>query len=221
MRLSKNTPVCGVDPAVARNVARECNFRDTDARGVAYKLKLTTDAARDILAALEDGGYLTEKTVMTGDGRALTQYATTVSGGALAQATFNKPISRKKAEELLEGVVGRAAQYNALPDKPLYVEEVTVFGSYLIPQVQELGDLDIHVTFGHRSSETAEPQWLLDYAYATDRRFNTIVDALGWGEREAILYLRDRSARISITTEDLGRLTDRKQRVYSRGSQAV
>lgn len=221
MRLSKNEPVCGVDPAVARSVARECNFRDTDACGIAHKLKITTDAAHDILAALEGGGYLTEKTVTTGDGQVLTQYATTISGGALAQATFNKPISRKKADELLDGVVERAAEYNEMPGKPLYVEEVTVFGSYLNPQTQELGDLDIHITFGHRSPDTAEPQWLLDYAYATDRRFNTIVDALGWGEREAILYLRNRSARISITTEDLGRLTDRKQCVYSRDSPAV
>lgn len=216
MRLSKTQLVSGVDPQVARAIARECNFRDMDSRGVAHRLKITELAARDLLSALASGGYLTEKSRTTSSGEVLTQYAITISGGALAQASFNKPISRQKADELLAGVVRRAAEFNELPGKPMFVERVIVFGSYLNVEAQDFGDLDLHVEFAYRTPGAAEPLWLLDYADAADRTFGTMVEALGWGEREATLYLRNRSARISITTEDLARLTDKTRTVYRR-----
>lgn len=216
MRLSKTQLVCGVDPQVARTIARECNLRDMDAESIAHRLKITPSEVDELLDALVGGAYLTKKTVTAESGEVFVRYATTISGGALSQATFSKPISREKATELLAGLVERADAFNNLPRKPLFIERVTVFGSYLDPEVQSLGDLDIHIEFAYRTPEATEPEWMLDYAYASGRSFNTIVDALGWGEREATLYLRNKSQYISITTEDLTGLTDRTSTVFSR-----
>jgi hypothetical protein len=58
---------------------------------------------------------------------------------------------------------------------------------------------------------------LLAYARASGRQFNTFIDRLFWPEHEAILQLRNRSAMINITTEDVGSLTDRWETVYKIG----
>lgn len=64
---------------------------------------------------------------------------------ALAHARFGKPLSRKKAESLVEKAVTAAKALNALPpDAPYYwITRLVVFGSYLDKQKSELGDLDL------------------------------------------------------------------------------
>lgn len=216
MRLSKDTLVCGVDPQIARRVAKYCNTGNTTAETLTHRMKVPLSEARNTLASLTDGGFLTAHTRTLGDGRTLTTYATTTSGGALAQASFSNPLTRTKADELLKALCERAHDFNQLPDKPLFIDQLTVFGSYLDNQATSLGDLDIHATFSYRAPEYSEPSWLLDYADESARTFNTIIDALGWAEREATLYLRNRNSYINITTENLDKLTDRKQTVYTR-----
>lgn len=58
----------------------------------------------------------------------------------------NIRLSRKKAEELLKGVIDRAKQINASPESEFIhrVTKIAVFGSYLTDK-EKLGDLDIAV----------------------------------------------------------------------------
>ncbi len=58
----------------------------------------------------------------------------------------NIHLSRKKAEELLNGVIERAKQINASPDSEYmhWVTKIAVFGSYLT-DTEKLGDVDIAV----------------------------------------------------------------------------
>ncbi|MEI6623634.1 MAG: hypothetical protein WCP28_17220 [Actinomycetes bacterium] len=184
-------------------------------RAVAIEQGLSTDDASDLLDCLVEAGYLKTKQYHDPGSGTLTVFATTISGGALAGAAFTRPISRKKAEQLLDGLVARAALYNDTPDKPMVVAQVSVFGSYLDPQASELGDLDVQVTLEPRTAEATDPAWLLDYAADSGRNFSNIVECLAWAEREVFLLLRNRSSYISITTESLDRLTDRSQVVYS------
>lgn len=64
---------------------------------------------------------------------------------ALARARFGKPLSRKKAEALVNKAVVAAKALNALPpEAPFYwITRLVVFGSYLDAQNLELGDLDL------------------------------------------------------------------------------
>jgi predicted nucleotidyltransferase len=64
-------------------------------------------------------------------------------------ASFAKPISRATAERLLVGLLDRAAAWNAKPDKLVSIDEVLVFGSYLDPTIDRLGDVDIAVTLSN------------------------------------------------------------------------
>ena len=94
-----------------------------------------------------------------------------------------------------------------------------MFGSYLDPGVQRLGDLDLGVAFRSRIPGTTAPadqrEILLSYAKASGRPINNLPDALSWPDNEALMILRNRSAVINLTVENVRTLTDRWEVVYS------
>ena len=127
-------------------------------------------------------------------------------------ASFGKPISRKTADRLVAELLERARGYNAEPGKPLLISTLRVFGSYLDPQIDPLGDVDIELTYGRRISD---PKASLEYARASGRSFGTYMDQLMWPMTELVQHLKKRSAFISITVEDITRITDRSETIYS------
>jgi hypothetical protein len=96
----------------------------------------------------------------------------------------------------------------------MWVDEVRVFGSYL-SGAERLGDLDLAVAWSWR------PAWRYQgapavYAEASGRRFASFFDRVAWAERELRMALRNRSPYISLTTQDVTALTDRRRTVYQR-----
>ena len=108
-------------------------------------------------------------------------WATTVKGNALANASFGKPISRATATRLLGQVIERARAYNADPARLLAVTEIVVFGSYLDPAVDPLGDLDLAVSTARRDTDGQRyVDKVLEYARASGRSFSAFHDRLFW-----------------------------------------
>ena len=68
-----------------------------------------------------------------------------------------RPITRATAERLLAGVIDRAKRFNADESHLIDITELVVFGSYLDPGVQRLGDLDLGVAFRSRIPGTTAP----------------------------------------------------------------
>ena len=173
-----------------------------------------TDA--EVARALADAGYLRVH-IVDHDGE--TWWETTIAGNALAQASFGRPITRAVAQRNLSGVIDRAQTFNADGSHLIDISELVVFGSYLDPNMQHLGDLDLAVVFRSRIPDTISggenTEILLSYARASGRRFNTFIDRLFWPQHEALLMLRNRSAAINITLENVRNLTDRWEVVYS------
>jgi predicted nucleotidyltransferase len=64
-------------------------------------------------------------------------------------ASFGKPIRRRTADGLVAGMLGRAREYK----KPLYIERLRIFGSYLDPRIDPLGDVDVELSFGMRTRD--------------------------------------------------------------------
>jgi len=192
-------------------------FDDHSAAVAAEVLGLDHDAARDQLRALEAAGYvrLVEKEVPLSDER----WVTTVQGNALAQASFGKPISRATATRHLAEVIERARAYNADSRHLLTIAEIAVFGSYLEPAADRLGDLDLAVTTVRREANgDRHVDRALAYANASGRHFGTFVDRLFWPSRELRMILKNRSPAISITNEVISKLTDRFEIVYTVGN---
>lgn len=192
-------------------------YFDNRSAGVACEvLGVDRDAARDQLRAFEVAGYIkhTEKE----GGADGDWWVTTIQGNALAQASFGKPISRATAACHLVRVIERARGYNADPARLLSIAEIAVFGSYLDPAAGRLGDLDLAVSVVRRESNGDRyVEQVLAYAEASGRRFGVFIDQLFWPARELRVILKNRSSAISITNEDVSKLTDRFEVVYRVG----
>ena len=207
--------VAGVDPDVARRLARACHGGSSyPAAVVASWAHVSPEHADDMLARLADAGFL-ERSVRLWAGECHVEWSTTVRGGALANASFLRPMTRSKAKTLLDGVLQRARTYNADDTKPMWVQRIAVFGSYLDNDAADFGDLDLQVELENRPTDDLV-ETKMAYARASGRSFSTYMDQLFWAEREARQLLKNRSGYISIHVEDITRYTDRWEVVYER-----
>ncbi|MCW2538763.1 MAG: hypothetical protein JWN95_488 [Frankiales bacterium] len=216
MRLTRSDRIVGLPAEQARTLLRQL-YAPTP-QGFIDKWADTADDQdddRSLAQKLAADGWLMAHHV---DEDGETWWQTTVRGNALAQASFGRPVSRATAQRHLEAVIARAKSFNADPAYLVDIVELVVFGSYLDVDAATLGDLDLAVSFRSRIPSDTDPEEQtriqLDYARASGRTFNTFIDQLFWPEQQALLVLRNRSAVISITTEDIVTLTDRRQTVY-------
>lgn len=166
-----------------------------------------------MLERLEEEGFL-DRGQEKWDGDLEAVWTTNVRGGALAQASFLKPITRPKAESLLAEVVQRAVAYNADGDKPLWIEKIVLFGSLLDEEATDFGDVDLQLTYVTRPSD--DPHIKLTYAKKSGRAFRDFMDELLWAETELYRLLKNDSRRVSLTNEDISLFTDRSKVVYER-----
>jgi predicted nucleotidyltransferase len=213
VRVSKSDTICGLAAPVARQLMRVF-YDDRPVEVACDVLGVSQDAARDQMRAFEAAGYVEPRRI----GRSASDewWVTTVKGNALANASFGKPISRATATRLLTQVIERARAYNADPVRLLTVTEIVVFGSYLDPAVDPLGDLDLAVSTVRRDTNGQRyVDKVLEYARASRRSFSAFHDRLFWPARELRMILKNRSAAISITDEDVRKLTGRFEIVYA------
>ena len=212
MRISKTDIICGLPATTARDLMRylEAPHRSEDLTHWIEQHGLHTT-----LMGLEKEGFIARHY----EDESHIWWVTTVRGNALGGARFSSPITRATAERLLAAVIQRAEQYNADPSHLFEITELVVFGSYLDPAVTSLGDLDIGATvrprpqFNPSTEQFSEMQ--LNYADASGRRFTAFIDRLCWASREPYVFMRNRSTAIKITKEDVRKLTDRWEVVYT------
>ncbi|EMY33000.1 hypothetical protein D477_017252 [Arthrobacter crystallopoietes BAB-32] len=165
--------------------------------------------AEAAFAHMEEAGYLAK--VDLGDDGYVWWEATTL-GNALAMASFGKPVRRRTADRLVAGMVERAGEYNSDPNKPLYVERLRIFGSYLDPHIDPLGDVDVELSFGMR---TRDHKTISAYTRASGRYFRSFMEELMWPQRELVQYLKNRSTAVNVTLENIDHITDRSVTIYS------
>jgi hypothetical protein len=128
MRVAKTDTIAGLPAPTARSLVRL--FRGgTFVQEVADSLLSSNGVdAAVVFARMEEAGHLVRADI---DDDTYTWWETTTLGNALAMASFGKPIRRRTAERLVAGLLERARKYNADSDKPLYIERLRIFGSYL------------------------------------------------------------------------------------------
>ncbi|MDR2380278.1 MAG: hypothetical protein LBE08_03735 [Bifidobacteriaceae bacterium] len=177
---------------------------------IAERVGLGVDEADAALFALTEAGFLSTAFAVDGEQR----WRTAVAGMLLAGAEFRALISRAEVEELLAGVLRRAVDYNADRSKPLSVDRIRVFGSYL-SDADMLGDLDLAVEHSWRPA-WRHPNAAVDYAEASGARFECELDKPEWAEHELGMILTGESRYISITMMSLDGFTDRWETVYQR-----
>jgi len=215
MRVSKGDSICGLVAPAARQLMR-AYYLERPIEVACDILGISQDAAGDQMRAFEAAGYIERASLARAAGD--DWWVTTVKGNALGNASFGKPISRATAARLLADVIERARSYNADPARLLTITEIVVFGSYLDPATDRLGDLDLAVSAVRRDTDGERyVDKVLEYARTSGRTFSAFHDQLFWPLRELRMILKNRSTAISITDEDIRKLTDRFEVAYAVG----
>jgi hypothetical protein len=219
VRISKSDTFCGLPAETARKLTRAYS-RHHNASEAACLLGFDVNAAAEQLQAFESGGFLVKRLDAPREDGAWDDpgpwWRTTILGSALAQASFARPITRSTAERLLAEATGRVRRYNADATRLLTVTQLVVFGSFLDPAANDFGDLDLGISVVRRESDGDRfVNAVIAYSAASGRRFDRWVDQLFWPLRELLMIVKNRSSAISITDEDVIRLTDRFEIVYT------
>ena len=127
-------------------------------------------------------------------------YCRTEAGNRLALAKA-RPLKRKTAEKMLTSLITRAEAINADSKLCFQIRTLVVFGSFLNPQADVLGDLDI----GYHMEARWEGKALEEAKEASRKRarergrgFSWWLDLLTWPEREVKLALKAKTSGLSL-----------------------
>lgn len=221
MLISRGQLIAGMPAADARNLMRSMRDVALSVGVVGQIMGVSDERARSVIEDLAGAGFLRSVRLAESyrfrirddeDGAAGTKNAvelweTTIAGNALAKARLGTPMSRQKAQALLDGLISRAATVNEDSASAFTVERIEVFGSFTEPSRSEVGDVDVHLVFdrrvdGDRFIELASQA--ADAAEAEGRRFGTLIARLGHIEIEFQRYLRGRSQRLDIQFDAVG-----------------
>ncbi|MHB8409551.1 MAG: hypothetical protein ACYDHY_15915 [Acidiferrobacterales bacterium] len=205
MRIDTKQRLCGLPSVVLRKLLRDIRSaadHGVDVQFIAHRLKLSMAQARTLVTCLANGGYIESRRA---SGEDTTFWCTTVTGSAFAIAKMIPPITREKAEHILEKFLERVNQVNNNPCYLTSVYKVVVFGSYL-SDTDILGDIDLALGLSAK-----EPEWEryleltkkhVRKAKRKGRRFSGYFTELSWPEDEAILFLKSRERYLSFSTLD-------------------
>ncbi|WIB65735.1 hypothetical protein [Curtobacterium sp. MCBD17_040] len=156
---------------------------------------------RDALTRLEADGYVE----LVEEHQAGAIYQTTTDGNAVANHRWTKRITRKTADRLLTEAIARAEAFNADDTRATIIARVRVFGSYLNPEKDRLGDLDLGLDVRFRRPYDRDEAFV--YAQDTGVLYaDSLVDHEAWLRAEAAKTVRGRSRSISPTNENPARL---------------
>jgi len=162
-------------------------------------LKQPTTVAQELVNQLLNENYIFWEKEKFPDG---VQYklSETEKGRRFGIAKATTPLTRTKANELLQNLIERAKSINENPEFVFFVERIEVFGSYLTDK-ELLGDLDVGVKLDRRYNGrlfTQHNQQRIEMAKSSGRSFNNSTDQLNWPYLEVILMLKARKRGLSI-----------------------
>ena len=193
VRITAEQSIAGVDAVRLRDALRTVGD-DFGASQLGRRLGSGAPEAEAVLAQLRVLGFV-ELDRETGLDHL------TLLGSALCNATAAKPVSRSVAQRHLDQLISRAEAINESDQYLFWVDQLVLFGSFLDPAAEKVGDVDVAVGLTRREPDgDLFAQKSRRRAEDSGRAFNTLIDLLGWSERELWLALKNRSAVLSLTS---------------------
>jgi hypothetical protein len=155
------------------------------------------------ITALTDAGYLEQD---RRGGRDL--WSVTVQGMALAKARLGRPMTRAKAQANVDALLGRVREVNADNDCLYWIELVSLFGSFAIPAIAMVGDVDLHVITRHRQDGDEHVRRIKEIANESGRSFSSYFERLTFAQMEFYRRVRGRNQRLDIQFDDVEHMLD-------------
>lgn len=204
MRLASSDVIAGFAASTMRSMMR--TIRDNNGLPLTEVEQVLGDRDGTVLDRLVRAGYL-EKV----DGL----WTTTIAGNAIAGAKFIRPISRAKAQTILDAFLSRVRAVNADPDRLYTIERVTLFGSFA-KDADEVGDIDLSLRIVRRlpGEEHMDAVRSLIAAAPDHVRLSGIVGGMMYPLRQVLTFLKSRVQWLTIVGEDVSAFTDDYRTVY-------
>lgn len=206
MLIQRDQEILGVDAVELRAFLRDL---EANPATMAVLHERTEELGADLPARLAEAGYI--EITDAGVGYALHQsevdlarhevWWTAVKGTQLAKARIGKPMSRVKAERLLQELIDRATEINHDPAALYWIDTIELFGSLADPDRATVGDVDVRVLAMPRHAPEEQQRREADLARrAADegRRFKSFVDRLLFARQDLQTRLRNRSTLIDL-----------------------
>jgi predicted nucleotidyltransferase len=202
MRIDRSEMIAGQPITKVRSFLRRLGHREWSTEAIAEYFSIDRATGKNLIAELCRRNLLEKAKLWPGERKVFYQRGPAAS--QLALASFLKPISRKRATELVQKFLERVEAVNANDDLVYEVAEVRVFGSYLDPSQSEVGDVDLAVTLAprHGKSHAEAVDLSRARAAASGRRFSNILQSLFYGQHEVLRQLKARSPYVSMHPPD-------------------
>jgi hypothetical protein len=151
MRIDRSEMIAGQPIKKVRDFLRRLGSREWSSERIAEHFAIDLAAAENLVAELCARNLLERAKPFPGDLQVFYQCGS--EAPRFAATSLLKPISRKRANELVNEFLGRVEAVNANDDLVFEVVEVRIFGSYLDPNLSEFGDVDLAVTLTPRGGD--------------------------------------------------------------------
>jgi DNA-binding Lrp family transcriptional regulator len=212
MRIRPDDLVVGYPARQIRKLLRESvQFLSVD--DVTKVLGIRGRRALRLLETLEKEGFIEKNTSAPDPNK---NWKHTIKGGALSNALFSAPVSRRNAERKLSEFMDRVREINEAGRFLFCVRKVVVFGSFLT-ESSAIGDLDIAIDLVPKEPDARKhSEQILTHANAaalSGKRFQNFVQRLDFAAQEVRSYLKARSRIIQLTDCDDGVLKIAEHRV--------
>jgi hypothetical protein len=215
MLIARDQEIAGIPAPRARDLMRTIRECRLTIGAVAEAMDMSHEEARDLIGRLADAGFVCcvghgerrHALYLDGETDADACWGTTLAGNALSKARIGKPMPRRMAQELLDGLLERVAAVNADPDGLFTVERVEVFGSFTDSTRDLVGDIDVHLLFDRRVDGDEFIRRALNAAARAEdagRRFNSHIDRLSFAELDLYRALPNGSPRLDIQFDAIG-----------------
>jgi predicted nucleotidyltransferase len=212
MRIRPDDVIAGFPAKQIRKLLRQSTLSLSVDEGTKI-LGLNERSILKLLNDLEKQGFI-EKNAFAPDPNK--NWKNTVKGGALSNALFSAPVSRRAAEQKLSEFMDRVREVNEASRFLYRVRKVVLFGSVLT-ESSTVGDLDIAIELVPKEPDSRKhSELILAHANAADlngKRFQNFVYRLDFAAQEVRSYLKGRSRIIQLTDCRDGVLKIAKSRV--------
>lgn len=211
MKIDKKTLICGIPIIKIRDFMRRYRTPESfSLQTIMEYFELTKPSGTHLLNELLNSGYA-EQTKTN-------EYQVTVKGNALAQVKFVKRMNKATANKIFNEFMKRVEEINEDNNYIYRVSKLFLFGSYLNPEADDYGDIDIAYELERKIKDgrflEASRRFIAD-AIADGRVFSSIVEEVCYPSDLVLRYLKNRSPYISLhRMEDIEILSAPHKQIY-------
>ena len=132
-------------------------------------------------------------------------YILTDKSIGFANAKLTPPITKVKAKSIVDDLINRAMQINTNPYFVGQITSIKLFGSYIDPNKEDCGDIDVIVEIKRKNNISYEEATEISYR-RTNHKIMSLVDRMGYAEYiEPMKYLKNKNKYLSFCSDDASR----------------